>query len=125
MELKLNIYGEEGKVVKTYTANDFDLMTGTCEDVLEAIGIDNLLATTGNTEELGKLIVGAVLKGYKTFRPFLFQCFHGLTEDEYEHTKIKEVGQIMVAIVLYTINQMFSMLTPADKEKKDSKSKNQ
>lgn len=39
MELKLNIYKDK-QVEKTYTANDFMLMTGTCEDILCLVDID-------------------------------------------------------------------------------------
>ena len=39
MDLKLNIY-EKRKIVKTYTAETYDLMFGTVEDLLNIIDID-------------------------------------------------------------------------------------
>ena len=53
MDLKLNIY-EKRKIVKTYTAETYDLMFGTVEDLLDVIDIDNIQA--GDRTELLKAI---------------------------------------------------------------------
>lgn len=121
MELKLNIYGDEGEVVKTYTSHEFDLMTGTCEDILKAVDIDKIMASMNDSNELGKEIIRVVLTGYSKFRPFMFKAFKGLTEEEFEHTKMKEVGQIITAIVIYTINELFSILGTPRKDGKEKK----
>lgn len=121
MELKLNIYGDEGEVVKTYTSHEFDLMTGTCEDILKAVDIDKIMASMNDSNELGKEIIRVVLTGYSKFRPFIFRAFKGLTEEEFEHTKMKEVGQIITAIVIYTINELFSILGTPRKDGKEKK----
>ena len=121
MELKLNIYGDEGEVVKTYTSHEFDLMTGTCEDILKAVDIDKIMASMNDSNELGREIIRVVLTGYSKFRPFIFRAFKGLTEEEFEHTKMKEVGQIITAIVIYTINELFSILGTPRKDGKEKK----
>ena len=121
MELKLNIYGDDGEVVKTYTSHEFDLMTGTCEDILKAVDIDKIMASMNDSNELGKEIIRVVLTGYSKFRPFMFRAFKGLTEEEFEHTKMKEVGQIITAIVIYTINELFSILGTPRKDGKEKK----
>lgn len=121
MELKLNIYGDEGEVVKTYTSHEFDLMTGTCEDILKAVDIDKIMASMNDSNELGKEIIRVVLTGYSKFRPFIFRAFKGLTEEEFEHTKMKEVGQIITSIVIYTINELFSILGTPRKDGKEKK----
>lgn len=121
MELKLNVYGDDGEVVKTYTSHEFDLMTGTCEDILKAVDIDKIMASMNDSNELGKEIIRVVLTGYSKFRPFIFRAFKGLTEEEFEHTKMKEVGQIITAIVIYTINELFSILGTPRKDGKEKK----
>lgn len=121
MELKLNVYGDDGEVVKTYTSYEFDLMTGTCEDILKAVDIDKIMASMNDSNELGKEIIRVVLTGYSKFRPFIFRAFKGLTEEEFEHTKMKEVGQIITAIVIYTINELFSILGTPRKDGKEKK----
>lgn len=121
MELTLNIYGENGEVVKKYTSHDFDLMTGTCEDILKAVDIDKIMNNLNDSGELGKEIVRVVLTGYDKFRPFIFRAFRGLTEEEFAHTKMKEVGHIITSIVIYTINELFSILGTPRKDGKEKK----
>lgn len=120
MELTLNIYDDDGKIAKTYKSQDFDLMTGTCEDILKTLDIDRIMTSMKNSEELGREIIRVVLTGYEKFRPFIFRAFKGLTEDEFAHTKMKEVGRIITSIAIYTINELFSILGT---QKKDSKEK--
>lgn len=121
MELTLPIYDDDGNVVKTYTSHDFDLMTGTCEDILKALDIDRVVAMSGDPSKMSKEIIRIVLIGYDRFRPFLFRAFKGLTEEEFAHTKMKEVGRIITAIAIYTINELFSIMGSASS--KDGKEK--
>lgn len=107
MELKLNVY-KGVKVVKTYTANDFVLTTGTCEDILNLLDIDKL--TGGLTQEqLGFEILKTVRNSFPAFKPFLQDIFDGLTENELRKTSIKEVGQVVIQIVKYTIDELYSV----------------
>lgn len=121
MELTLNIYDDDGKIAKTYRSQDFDLMTGTCEDILKTLDIDRIMASMKNSEELGREIIRVVLTGYEKFRPFIFRAFKGLTEDEFAHTKMKEVGRIITSIAIYTINELFSILGAPNKDSKEKK----
>lgn len=106
MELKLNIY-ENGKIVKTYTANDFTLQTGICEDILNTVDIDKL--TAGNDQQLGIEIIKIVAKSFSKFKPFLQDVFDGLSEEEYRKTAIKEVAGVIIQIVKYTISELYSV----------------
>lgn len=106
MELKLNIY-ENGKVIKTYKANDFMLQTGICEDILNTVDIDKL--TGGNEQQLGIEIIKIVAKSFSKFRPFLQDVFSGLTDDEYRKTSIKEVANVIIKIVKYTISELYNV----------------
>lgn len=121
MELTLNIYDDDGKIAKTYKSQDFDLMTGTCEDILKTLDIDRIMVSMKNSEELGREIIRVVLTGYEKFRPFIFRAFRGLTEEEFAHTKMKEVGRIITSIAIYTINELFSILGTPNKDSKEKK----
>lgn len=110
MELKLNIY-EHGKVIKTYTANDFTLTTGICEDVLNLVDIDKLLSGGFNEQKLGIEILKIVAKLFPKFRPFLQDIFDGLTDNEFKQTSIKEVGQIIIHIIKYTVSELYNVQT--------------
>lgn len=108
MELKLNIY-EGKKITKTYTATDFTLMTGTCEDIVEMVDIDKLTGGKLEDKELGMEVVKIVAKSFKKFKPFMQDVFDGLTDEEYRHTSIKEVGRNVVQIVKYTIGELMNV----------------
>ena len=53
MDLNFNIYDKK-EITKTYTAETYDLMFGTVEDLLDVIDIDNIQAS--NKAELLKAI---------------------------------------------------------------------
>lgn len=108
MKLELNIY-DGTKIVKTYEANDFTLMTGVCEDIINIIDIDKLTSGKLNDKQLGIEVVKVVAKSFSKFKPFLQDVFEGLTDDEYRHTSIKEVAGVVVAIVQYTVGELFNV----------------
>lgn len=108
MELKLNVY-EGGKVIKTYKAEDFTLTTGICEDILNLVDIDRLTSGEMTEQKLGFEIIKIVAKLFPMFRPFFQDIFPGLTEDEFRKTSIKEVGQIVIKIINFTISELYSV----------------
>lgn len=108
MELKLDIY-ENKKVVKTYKSNDFVLTTGICEDILNTVDIDKLTSGGLTQEQLGMEILKIVTKSFNKFKPFLQDIFEGLTEEEYRKTKIKDVANVIIKVVTYTISELFSV----------------
>lgn len=105
MDLKLNIY--KGKEIeKTYEARDVELETGTCEDVLALVDIDKL--TNIDEKSLAVEVLKIVTKALPTFKLVLKQVFDGLTDEELRRTKIKEVGKVIVNIVLFTLADLAS-----------------
>lgn len=103
MSLKLNVY-DHRDIVKTYTAETYDLMMGTVEDLLEILNLDQL--QTGSDVELIKLVGGALLKGKSLIYPLLLDIFDGLTEAELRNTKAKEVAKVIVDVVRYSVDEI-------------------
>ena len=103
MELKLNIY-EKKEIIKTYTAETYDLMFGTVEDLLELINIDNL--QSGSDVEIIKLVGNVVVKGMNIIKPLLKDIFDGLTDDELKRTKVNEIAKVLIDVVKFSINEM-------------------
>lgn len=103
MDLKLNIY-EKRKVVKTYTAETYDLMFGTVEDLLNVIDIDNIQA--GDKTELIKAVAKVLSHSMDIVKPLLKDVFDGLTDEELRNTSIKEIVDVLANIVTYSINQI-------------------
>lgn len=103
MELKLNIY-KKREIIKTYTAETYDLMFGTVEDLLELINIDNL--QTGSDVEIIKLVGNVVTKGMAIIKPLLKDIFEGLTDDELKCTKVNDIATVLINVVKFSINEM-------------------
>lgn len=91
MELKLNIYSktEKGKIEKTYTAEGYDLMLGTIDDLVSIIDLDKM-----NDE---KAIAGMIINGYKQIKPLLHDVF-GATEEELNRTRVSDLIPCIIDI---------------------------
>ena len=103
MDLKLNIY-EKRKIIKTYTAETYDLMFGTVEDLLDVMDIDNIQAD--NRTELLKAVAKVLAHSMDIVKPLLKDVFEGLTDEELRNTKISEIVDALSNIVTYSINEI-------------------
>lgn len=103
MDLKLNIY-EKKKIVKTYTAETYDLMFGTVEDLIDLIDLDQL--KNGTDAEIIKLVGKVIINGMGIIKPLLKDIFEGLTDDELKKTKVSEITTALVEIVKFSISQI-------------------
>lgn len=103
MELKLNIY-EKKKIINTYTAETYDLMFGTVEDLVDLINLDQL--EKGTDAEIIKLVGNVVIKGMDIIKPLLKDIFDGLTDEDLKHTRVSEIATVLVEVVKFSISQM-------------------
>lgn len=103
MDLKLNIYKKK-EIVKTYTAETYDLMFGTVEDIMGLINLDKL--KTGSDTELLKIVGEAVMKGMDVLKPLIKDIFEGLTDDELRNTKASEITTVLVEVIKYSIDEI-------------------
>lgn len=103
MELTLNIY-EKKKIIKTYTAETYDLMFGTVEDFINVIDINNI--DLENKESLIKIASKVVVSALDIIKPLLKDVFDGLTDAELRNTKISEIVEIIIQIIKFAIKEM-------------------
>lgn len=82
-ELKLNIYNDKKEVEKTLTTSEYDLMLGTCEDIMDIIDIDKI-------NDNGALAI-MIIKGYKQIKPLLKDIFADMTDEDLRGIKVKEL----------------------------------
>ena len=101
--MKLTIY-ESKKPVKTYTAETYDLMFGTVEDIAEAMNLDNL--RTGSDVEIIGLAVDLIKRNMATVKDLLKDIFEGLTDDEIKHARVRDIARVLLDVVKYTIGQL-------------------
>lgn len=113
MELKLNIYKNEycREVEKTVTANDFELSTGICEDVLNAINIDMFEGGLSalSDESMQELALGIVKNGYPVFKDLIKGVFE-IGDEEVRRVKIADMATVIMEIVKYAFNQLANSL---------------
>lgn len=105
MEHKLNIYKTQREVEKTYTANDYDIMLGPVEDLLNALDLEALI----NTEDKDGMLAAAssLLNTRKdVIYPLLMDVFDGLTEAELRRTKVKEVLAVIVGLAGFRLESL-------------------
>lgn len=113
MELKLNIYADRlcRKLERTVTANDFELSTGICEDVLDIINIDmfegGLSALSDDSKQ--ELMVGVIKNGYPFFIQLVQEIFE-ITDDEAKRIKVADIAKVVIDIVRYSFTQLASSL---------------
>lgn len=103
MDLKLNIYDKKN-IVKTYTAESYDIMFGTAEDLIEALNLDGL--KTEDNVELLKVASQVVINAFDIIKPMLKDIFEGLTDDELRNTKVSEVATVLVTVVKFSMGQI-------------------
>lgn len=103
MELKLNIYNKK-QIEKTYTAETYDLMFGTVEDLIDIINLDKI--QTGSDAEIIKLVGDVAVHGLDIIKPLLKDVFEGLTDEELKHTKVKEIAEVLVDIVKFSVGEI-------------------
>lgn len=99
--LKLNVYAEEGFVVKTFEANPIDLEFGTIRSLMELLNIENIEDTT----TLLKSIYGA----WKDLKVILNRCFPEMTYEDWEHVKLKELLPLIVDILKYSFAEILTI----------------
>ena len=104
MHLVLNIYS--GKTVeKVYTADEFDIMFGTVEDLINLVDVDRLSGNVTDTDFIGAVAV--LLKGgFRQVKTLLKELFPDVTDEELKRAKMKEVLAVLVQVLKYGFSEM-------------------
>lgn len=92
--MTLNIYKKDNKneIEKTYTAESYDLMLGTVEEIMQIIDFDKM--------DNNVAIATMVIKCYGQLKPFLKDVFPGVTDEELTRVKVKELIPTFKTIIL-------------------------
>ncbi len=103
MEIKLEIY-DRRKVVKTYTAESYDIMFGTVEDLISVLDLDKIMS--GDDKELVQAVAHAIPKVFNMVKPLLKDIFEGLTDEEIKHARLSDIAKCLLTIVKFSIAQI-------------------
>lgn len=101
--MKLNIY-EHKEIIKTYEANDYEIMFGTVEDLIDAANLDSI--ESGSDAEIVLAATNLVTNSMTTVKDLLKDIFDGLTDDEIKHTRVSEIVNVVVEVIMYAIGQI-------------------
>ena len=101
--MKLNIYDHK-EVIKTYEANEYELMFGTVEDMIHAAKLDKI--ESGTDAEIVMAATNLVTTSMDTVKDLLKDVFDGLTDDEIRHTRVSEIVNVIVDVIMYAIGHM-------------------
>lgn len=109
MELKLDIYTTRlcREVERTATAQDFELSTGVCEDVLDIINIDMFEGGLSALSEESKteLVIGIIKNGYPFFMELIKEIFE-ISDSEAKRVKIADIAKVVLDIIKYSFSQL-------------------
>ena len=101
--MKLDIYDHK-TVVKTYETDTYEIMFGTVEDLINAAKLDTI--EKGSDAEIVVAATNLVTTSMGTVKDLLKDIFEGITDDEIKHTRVSDIVNVIVEIILYAVGQI-------------------
>lgn len=101
--MKLDIYDHK-TVVKTYETDTYEIMFGTVEDLINAAKLDTI--EKGSDAEIVVAATNLVTTSMGTVKDLLKDIFDGLTDDEIKHTRVSDIVNVIVEVILYAVGQI-------------------
>lgn len=118
--LTVRTYDREGNVTKTFERLETTLLTYECEEVIRLTDLDKLMGETEDYEQLGKEVVKNMGKNRTAFKEFVIGLFAGMTEEDYEHTKMLEVSVMITRVIFYTMQSLYGVMVADPKNQQGS-----
>jgi len=107
MDIKLNVYQDRlcRKLDRTLVAQEFDLSTAICEDVIQIINPDNFAGLSALSKESQvEVITDLIKEGYPFFMELIKEIFE-LTDDS-GYYKVSDIGGVIVQIYYFAMTQL-------------------
>ena len=101
--MKLDIYDHK-TVVKTYETDTYEIMFGTVEDLINAAKLDTI--ENGSDAEIVVAATNLVTTSMDTVKDLLKDIFEGITDEEIKHTRVSDIVNVMVEVILYAVGQI-------------------
>lgn len=103
MEIKLNVYDDEDKIIKTATAEATELKFGSIRSLMKLLKVDDI----NDTAELLKIIYGA----WEQLTKILNNCFPEMNDEDWDNVKLSELIPVIVTILKDSFSQMLTIPT--------------
>lgn len=104
MEIELNVYDDENKIVKTVTAEVMELKFGSIRSLMKLLNVDDI----DDTAQLLKTVYGA----WEQLTKILNGCFPDMTDEDWDNVKLSELIPVLITILKTSFAQMLTI--PAD-----------
>lgn len=102
MDIRLNIYDEQGKnVARVAKGEYYDLTVGVIIDVFDFLDMDD----NGKIISVWDINL-KLLKCYKQITEILHKFFPDITKEEWKRVKLKELAKILLDIVQFTFTEI-------------------
>lgn len=101
--MKLDIYDHKN-VVKTYETDTYEIMFGTVEDLINAAKLDTI--ENGSDAEIVVAATNLVTTSMETVKDLLKDIFEGITDEEIKHTRVSDIVNVIVEVILYAVGQI-------------------
>ena len=101
MELKINVYDDDDKVIKESKANTVDLRMGQVSAIMELLDADNL--------ETSVDLMNTVNKAWKQLTKILSKIFPDMSDGDWDNVKISELLPILVIVIKESLAEMMKI----------------
>lgn len=101
MELTINIYDDDDKIVKKAKANTVDLRMGQVSAIMELLDAENM--------ETSQDLMNIVNKAWKQLVKILSKIFPDVTEEEWDNVKLSELLPVLVMIIRASFSEMMKI----------------
>lgn len=108
-DIKLNVYDDDNKIIKTVEMQMIDLKFGTVRKLINLLGVDNI----DDTAQLMRV----VYKAWDQVLKVLDGCFPGMTEEDWDGVKMSELMPTFVMTLKYIITHLQEIPTDGDSAK--------
>lgn len=101
MELTINVYDDDGNVIREAKANTVSLKMGQVSAIMELLDADNI--------ETSVDLLNAMNKAWKQLVKVLSKIFPDIKEDEWDNVDLGELLPVFVLIIKESIAEMMKI----------------
>ena len=99
--IKLNVYDEDGKVLKTVSAEKVKLKFGAIRSIMELLNVENIEDTAS--------LLKTVYSAWGQLTRILTKCFPDMTEDDWENVELAELVPAVIEILRYSFSEILTI----------------
>lgn len=108
MELVLHIYNKDRSIEKTYKKQDYEVLYGAVEDLLNLLDIESV--NLDKTDDLVGVLMRLLRSRTEVIEPLLFDIFDGLTAEELRRAKTVDVANVLCGVAGFSLDQLKTLI---------------